>query len=79
MKPFVTMDDFEEISDTVEQIDMEHLFYSIEDIKEQIEPDLKKSLPFAIRLSQQKPQSEQEKKARSYLLNLLNQTIIFDD
>lgn len=73
------MDDFERISDDVKNIKLDPTFYSIEDIKEYIEPDIKNCLPFAIRLSQQNPTTAYEKKARSYLLNILNQTIIFND
>lgn len=79
MKPFITMDDYEKMYEEVEEIHMEPVFYSIEDIKDYIEPDIKTNLPFAMRLSQQMPTTPYEKKARSYLLDLLNQTIIFDE
>ena len=79
MKAFITMDDYEKISDRVEKIEMEPVFYSIQDIQEYIEKDIKESLPFAIRLSQQKPTTAFEKRARHYLLDFLNKTIIFDD
>ena len=79
MEAFITMDDYEKISDRVEKIEMEPVFYSIQDIQEYIEKDIKESLPFAIRLSQQKPTTAFEKKARYYLLDFLNKTIIFDD
>lgn len=79
MTPFITMDDFEKTSEEVKSIKLDPVFYSIEDIKEYIEPDIENCLAFAIRLSQQKPTTPYEKKARSYLLDILNQTIIFDD
>lgn len=79
MTPFITMDDFEKTSEEVKDIRLDPVFYSIEDIKEYIEPDIENCLSFAIRLSQQKPTTPYEKKARSYLLDILNQVIIFDD
>lgn len=79
MRAFITMDDFEKLSEKVEQIDMPEVFYTIEDIQNYIEPDIVKSLPFAIRLSQQKADNKYAKLARGYLLDVLNKTIIFDD
>ena len=73
------MDAYEKMYEEVKEIPMEPVFYSIEDIKEYIEPKMKECLPFALRLSQQTPTTPYEKKARSYLLDLLNQTIIFDE
>lgn len=79
MEAFVTMDKFEEVSDMVEKIDMPQTFYAIEDIQKYIEPDIRECYPFAIRLSQQKANTPYEKKARTYLLNMLNKIIIFDE
>lgn len=79
MNAFVTMDKFEEVSDMVQPIMMPHTFYSIEDIQKYIETDIQVCYPFAIRLSQQKAVTPYEKKARAYLLNMLNTIIIFDE
>ena len=78
LMPFITMDEFEEMSDLVKTIEMPFVFYTIEDIQKEIEPELNESLPFAMKLTQQPAQTTREKEARSYLLNLLNLIIIFD-
>ena len=77
-KPFITMDAFEEMSEEVKKIDVPILFYTVEDVQQYIEPDIRKSIPFAMKLSQQPAVTAMEKEARKYLLELLNKTIIFD-
>ena len=76
--PFITMDDFEAMSELVKKIEMPFTFYTIDDIKKEIETDLQNALPFAMKLTQQPATTQREKEARNYLLNLLNLTIIFD-
>ena len=48
------------------------IFYTVEDIKKHIEPDIKASFNFAIWLLQKEAKTPQEKEARRYLMNVVN-------
>lgn len=76
-KPNVSFDKLCEIEDRVASYEWkpDDVFYCIEDIKKYIEPDIKSNLSFAFWLLQKKPQTSQEKEARSYLLSVVNDYI----
>lgn len=69
------------IEDKVEGYDWkpDDVFYTIDDIKEHIEPDLEKNFNFALWLLQKKPNSKPEQEARAYLLNLVNSCVEGDE
>ena len=73
----ISFDELCEIEEKVENYKWkpEDLFFSIEDIKKHIEPDIKANLSFAIWLLQKKAITPQEKETRRYLLNLVNSVV----
>ena len=73
----ISFDKLCEIEDKVEGYKWkpEDLFFSIEDIKKHIEPDIKANLNFAIWLLQKEAITPQEKETRRYLLNLVNSIV----
>lgn len=73
----VSFDEICEIEDRVASYNWkpDDVFYCIDDIKKHIEPDIKSNLSFAIWLLQKPPETNQEKEARCYLLNVVNDYI----
>ncbi len=65
------------IDDKVSEYDWrpDDIFFSIEDIKKYIEPDLKAHFNVAVWLSQKEAKTQQEKETRRYLLTLINNYI----
>lgn len=73
----ISFDEICEIEDRVASYEWkpDDVFYCIDDIKKHIEPDIKSNLGFAFWLLQKPPKTSQEKEARCYLLNVVNNHI----
>ena len=82
MEAFFTKEEINEIMKDVKDYRFkvpEDLFFCSDDIKEYVEPDLIKNIPFLLWLMTKEPANKYEEDTYNYIKNLVNSVIIEEE